>query len=96
MAKSTLARGAGKAARSRKGTTTKPAVRSLPRVARQTKPAPAKPAASGRMKAGADSQTVGFRMPPKIATAIKKEAARRGLTISALFLEMWTAYRSKG
>jgi hypothetical protein len=48
------------------------------------------------MKAGAPSQTVGFRMPPKTATAIKKEAGRRGMTISALFLEMWAGYRPKG
>ena len=48
------------------------------------------------MKAGAPSQTVGFRMPPKVANAIKAEARRRGLTISALLLEMWAAYRPKG
>jgi hypothetical protein len=41
------------------------------------------------------SQTVGFRMPPGTASAIKAEARRRGTTISALLLEMWASYRQK-
>ena len=54
-------------------------------------------AETGRARAaGSPSQTVGFRMPPRTASAIKAEARRRGTTISALLLEMWAAYRPKG
>jgi hypothetical protein len=53
------------------------------------------PAAIGRAKAATPSQTVGFRMPPGTASAIKAEARRRGTTISALLLEMWASYRQK-
>ena len=96
MPNSKVVRGARTAAQSPRGKTPKAAVRPPPRaVARATRVA-TKPAVSGRMKAGAPSQTVGFRMPPKIAAAIKKEAAQRGLTISALLLEMWAAYRARG
>ena len=61
-----------------------------------TRTAPRAAAAFGRARAGAPLQTVGFRMPPGTASAIKAEARRRGTTISALLLEMWAAYRPKG
>jgi hypothetical protein len=40
-------------------------------------------------------QIVGFSLPPKLATEVKVEAARRGLTLRDLFTEMWVLYKSR-
>ena len=72
------------------------AKRARPAAGASTRAAAPRGPAAGRMRAGAPSQTVGFRMPPRTASAIKAEARRRGTTISALLLEMWAAYRPKG
>jgi hypothetical protein len=90
MAKrSTSSRAPGKGASSR---TPEPGARA---AAKRARPSTRAPAAIGRAKAAMPSQTVGFRMPPGTASAIKAEARRRGTTISALLLEMWASYRQK-
>jgi len=38
---------------------------------------------------------VGFSLSPDVAKAVKQEAARRNLSLKALFMEMWEAYRMK-
>ena len=37
-------------------------------------------------------QIVGFSLPPAIAREVKAEAARRGVSLRALFEEMWAQY----
>jgi hypothetical protein len=39
-------------------------------------------------------QIVGISLPPEIATKFKQEAARRGVSVRKLFLEMWDAYQA--
>jgi hypothetical protein len=38
-------------------------------------------------------QIVGLSLPLGVASEVKMEAARRGITIRKLFLEMWTQYK---
>jgi hypothetical protein len=42
---------------------------------------------------GAARQIVGFSLPPHIAIEVKKEAARRNLSLRELFIEIWTLYK---
>ncbi len=42
-----------------------------------------------------NTEIVGIRLTPQIANAFKAEAARRGLRVNQLFLEMWHDYRAK-
>lgn len=37
-------------------------------------------------------QIVGFSLSPEQASAVKVEAARRGISLKKLFDEMWTIY----
>lgn len=37
-------------------------------------------------------QKIGISMHPEMAADVKQEAARRGITIRALFEELWAAY----
>lgn len=39
-------------------------------------------------------QIVGFSLSPKLATEVKMEAARRGLSLRKLFEEMWPLYKA--
>jgi len=43
----------------------------------------------------ASRQIVGLSLSPEVAAELKMEAARRGLSIRDLFLEMWTEYKKK-
>jgi hypothetical protein len=45
-----------------------------------------------RAKKDSGTQIVGFRMPPSLAHDVKMEASRRGLSLKALFVEMWDQY----
>lgn len=36
---------------------------------------------------------VGLSLSPEIAAELKMEAARRGISLRKLFLEMWTLYK---
>lgn len=38
---------------------------------------------------------IGFRMTPALATEVKVEAARRGVSLRRLFEEMWEIYKEK-
>lgn len=38
-------------------------------------------------------QIVGLSLPPELAREVKAEAARRGLSLRALFEELWTKYK---
>ena len=40
-----------------------------------------------------ESRIIGFRLPVKVAEAVKVEAARRNLPLNALLVEMWELYR---
>jgi hypothetical protein len=40
-------------------------------------------------------QIVGLSLSPEVAAELKMEAARRGISIRKLFLEMWTQYKKK-
>ena len=42
---------------------------------------------------GANTEIVGIRLPPQLAYEFKLEAARRGLRVNQLFIEMWNDYR---
>jgi hypothetical protein len=39
-------------------------------------------------------QIVGFSLPPELAKAVKEEAAKRGVSLRVLFVEMWQSYKS--
>lgn len=41
----------------------------------------------------APRQIVGLSLSPEVAAELKMEAARRGLSLRKLFLEMWTLYK---
>lgn len=38
---------------------------------------------------------IGFSMSPSLAVDVKKEAAERGLSLRALFEEMWALYTAQ-
>lgn len=40
-------------------------------------------------------QIIGFSMAPALAVRVKKEAARRGISLRKLFEEMWEIYKAK-
>lgn len=40
-------------------------------------------------------QIVGFSLSPNLATEVKMEAARRGLSLRKLFEEMWPLYKAR-
>lgn len=42
-----------------------------------------------------ERQIVGFSLAPALAINVKKEAARRGITLRKLFEEMWKIYKEK-
>ena len=42
-----------------------------------------------------ERQIIGFVMTPKLATEVKKEAARRSMTLRKLFEDMWKIYKEK-
>jgi len=42
-----------------------------------------------------NTEIVGIRLTPQLANAFKAEAARRGLRVNQLFLEMWSDYCAK-
>ena len=48
---------------------------------------------SSSRKDTATSRIVGFRIPKGLAREIKSEAARRGLQLNQLLVEMWKAYK---
>jgi hypothetical protein len=39
-----------------------------------------------------NTEIVGIRLTPQLANAFKAEAARRGLRVNQLFVEMWKDY----
>lgn len=41
-----------------------------------------------------ERQIIGVSLPPEIAVQVKQEAARRGMSVRQLFLDMWGAYRA--
>ncbi len=41
-------------------------------------------------------QIVGLSLPPALAREVKQEAARRGLNLKDLFLEIWQLYKTAG
>ena len=41
-------------------------------------------------------QIIGLSLPPDLAREVKQEAARRGLSLKDLFLEIWQLYETKG
>lgn len=41
----------------------------------------------------APRQIVGFSLSPDVARAVKDEAEKRGITLKALFDDMWKLYR---
>ena len=41
-------------------------------------------------------QIIGLSLPPALARGVKQEAARRGLSLRGLFLEMWELYNTNG
>jgi hypothetical protein len=40
-------------------------------------------------------QIVGFSLSPDLAAEVKMEAARRGIPLRALFVELWALYKKK-
>lgn len=42
-----------------------------------------------------DRQILGISLPPEVAQEVKTEAARRNITMRALFIEMWEGFKSK-
>lgn len=38
---------------------------------------------------------IGFSLTPELASDVKQEAARRGLSLKKLFEEMWEAYKAR-
>lgn len=40
-------------------------------------------------------QIVGFSLPPELAVEVKMEAARRNITLRALFAELWALYKTR-
>lgn len=49
-----------------------------------------------KAKAGeTDRQILGISLPPDVAARVKVEAAKRNLSLRALFLEMWSAYEAQ-
>lgn len=40
-------------------------------------------------------QIVGLSLPQAVAREVKQEAARRGLSLKNLFLEIWQLYKTK-
>ena len=40
-------------------------------------------------------QIVGFSLPPELAVEVKTEAARRNISLRALFGELWALYKTK-
>ena len=57
----------------------------------EERPTPEPRSSSG--KDTATSQITGFRIPGGLAREIKSEAARRGLKLNQLLVEMWKAYK---
>ena len=41
-------------------------------------------------------QIVGLSLPLAVAREVKQEAARRGLSLKDLFLEIWQLYKTEG
>ncbi|MDS0794384.1 hypothetical protein NUV26_19655 [Burkholderia pseudomultivorans] len=42
-----------------------------------------------------DTQIVGIRMSPALAHEVKLEATKRGITLKALFAELWESYKPR-
>ncbi|WP_250504686.1 hypothetical protein [Caballeronia sp. AZ7_KS35] len=42
-----------------------------------------------------DTQIVGIRMTPALAQELKLEATKRGMTLKALFAEMWENHKRR-
>ncbi|MGP8026149.1 MAG: hypothetical protein ACLPJJ_05485 [Acidocella sp.] len=40
-----------------------------------------------------ESKIIGFRLPAKLAEAVKVEAAQRSMPLNTLFVEIWELYR---
>jgi hypothetical protein len=40
-------------------------------------------------------QIVGFSLSPELASQVKVEAARRGISLRTLFVELWELYKAK-
>jgi predicted DNA binding CopG/RHH family protein len=49
----------------------------------------------GHPKKDSETQIVGFRMSPSLAHDVKMEASRRGMSLKALFAEMWEQYKHR-
>lgn len=43
-----------------------------------------------------DRQILGFSLKPDLAREVKAEAAKRGLSLKALFEELWELYEKRG
>ena len=43
-----------------------------------------------------DRQIVGFSLAPALARKVKAEAGRRGISLKALFSELWELYEKYG
>ena len=50
---------------------------------------------SSQSKNHTTRQIVGLSLPPDLAREVKQEAARRGLRLKDLFLEIWQLYKTK-
>ncbi|MFM0350865.1 hypothetical protein [Paraburkholderia sp. RL17-347-BIC-D] len=46
-------------------------------------------------KSDDNTQIVGFRMTPELAHEVKLEATSRGMTLKALFAEMWENHKRR-
>jgi hypothetical protein len=50
----------------------------------------------GRTATNPPRQIVGFSLPRELASKVKSEAGRRGISLKALFTEMWELYQKHG
>lgn len=44
---------------------------------------------------GGETQIVGIRMTPELARDVKMEATQRGMTLKALFAELWESHKQR-
>lgn len=68
--------------------------RPVDKIATMKNPKPAKKRAK-RDKVQGDTQIVGFRLPQALAREVKAEAENRGITLRALFTELWGKRKEK-
>lgn len=56
---------------------------------------PERGAQGGGVRAPRRTDTLGIRMSPARVREVKVEAANRGMSVAALFEEMWQAYQAR-